>query len=190
MSQYDSQLDDLLAEPPVWPKVIGIISIVWASLGIFCTGCGALGGVFGMQALKANPEVGELPPTMEFGPVDFALGGIGLALAILLLVGGIFLLSRKPSSRPIHIFYALASIAVSIGATVNAFGKMEAMNKWVQENPDSMFAGAGSTGAPAMAGAFIGAVVGLAYPAFLLVWFLFVKKKSTDITGTGLPPAA
>ena len=36
MSQYnenDPQLDELLAEPPMWPKEIGIISIVWGSLG-------------------------------------------------------------------------------------------------------------------------------------------------------------
>ena len=32
------QYEDVYAEVPQWPKVVGIISLVWAGLGLCCTG--------------------------------------------------------------------------------------------------------------------------------------------------------
>lgn len=46
---------DFDPEPPSWPKVIGIISIVWGSLGVICNACGLFGQMAGDAFVNMAP---------------------------------------------------------------------------------------------------------------------------------------
>ena len=77
-----------------WPKVFGIISIVIAILGLLLQTCGVLGVVFNEWAMGLAGLKVEMPPVMKM----VAAGSycVYLVLGILLLMGGISLLQRKP----------------------------------------------------------------------------------------------
>jgi hypothetical protein len=141
--------------PTVWPKVIGIISIVFASLGIVCTPIS-----LGMNAVNpASKKAMEMFPDWWHSYTLFT-SFLGIAFAILLLVAGISLLRRRPSGRPLHLIYAGVTVIVTIVGTVVMV---------LMINTDSMPA-AGRTGM--MIGVVSGVFFGSAYPVFLLIWFL------------------
>ena len=79
------------AEPPAWPKVVGIISIVWASLGLLCGVCGT-GWLLYMPTFAKSMEaqMGPMPPAMSPSPAQLALmvlGVFGLVLVLLVASG-------------------------------------------------------------------------------------------------------
>src|SRR5947209_8732581 len=59
-TEPDVDLELTLAEPPSWPKTVGTISIIWAGLGLTCTGCGL--------ASMAYKTFGPPPAEGPFGP--------------------------------------------------------------------------------------------------------------------------
>jgi hypothetical protein len=68
-----------------WPTVIGILAILWG-------GVGCLSGVWSLIA-----ELAGVSPTPGLvGPLERAVGLLGLLIAGLLVVGGIQLLRRRP----------------------------------------------------------------------------------------------
>jgi hypothetical protein len=97
MAEAATNADELAlpSEPTVWPRTIGVISLIYAALG----GCCALG----MGVSTVSSEV-----FMKMGGIDFqmpawvkvmaAVGGvIGVAFGVMLLVGSIGLLRRRPA---------------------------------------------------------------------------------------------
>src|SRR5262249_50564956 len=106
-------VDDLPPEPAQWPKVVGTISIVWSSIGLLCGVCGV-----GMMALmprltaQAEQQLGPLPDIMKPPPVQMVIGVLGFIPPIILLVGGILLVLRRPTARPVHLVYALIGLVL------------------------------------------------------------------------------
>lgn len=174
-------------EPTAWPKVIGIISIAWAGLGLTCALCGAGSMVFMPQILKNNPQMGELPPTLKFGVADFAGLGLGTAMGILLLVAGVTTLRRRFVGRTFHLVYAVIAIVGTLFSTYMQWQKLEVMRQWVQDNPQSPFA-KGNPTLSGLVGMAVGLILGLGYPVFLLIWFGAIKKTRESF-GDSAPPA-
>ncbi|MCX5685507.1 MAG: hypothetical protein NT049_17765 [Planctomycetota bacterium] len=138
-----------------WPKVIGIISIVLASLAIICTPAS-----LAMQKLDPNQRhVFEQLPGW-FNIYMTVSGVLGVLVGVLFLAAGITLVLRKPAARPLHLVYAcLAIIMCLVGIFVSV----------------AAFSGApveGSMKAGMVAGFACSLPLGLAYPVFLLIWFL------------------
>jgi hypothetical protein len=166
---------------PKWPKVIGIISIAWASLGLVCGGCGVLFTQFG--AGMVPPEMKDQMPPMTMIPMQWAQMLLSVVLSFALIVAGGMLIARKPLGRTLHIWIAIASLLllpffVYIQSQVNARNM-----DWARDNPTVPAAKAmldgGNPGQ--IIGYALAIVLGSAYPIFLLIWFLAVKRKASDL---------
>jgi hypothetical protein len=176
---------DSLAPPselPGWPKVVGTISIVWASLGLLCGGCGIF-AIFAMPNLMkgAESKLGPMPPAMMPGPEQLAAGGAGLLWAILLLSAGIFTVSRKPLGRPLHLVHAIGAILLGIVAIMLQVKQMGELNAWAAANPDNGWAKQMSmpgSNIGRMAGIAFGAFMSFAWPLFCLAWFAPPKRSA------------
>lgn len=134
----------------VWPKVIGIISIVIAGLGMLCGTCNTISGIAGramvpfMRGMFKMPMATSRPttgPTMPIDPkaaadmMDKLLEGmtplytiqaitsfVGLLAAILLLVGGIKLIRRRRCAQTLHLVYAiLGIISVCVAIALHSY---------------------------------------------------------------------
>lgn len=176
-------------DPPGWPIPVGIISIAFAGLGLVCGGIGLASMPFLPKMMQGALNGDPLPPTMVFGPMDYAIGGIGLALAIVLLFGGIMLVGRRPIARTLHLVYAVAAMPISILQLVRGFDKQAQMAQWATDYPNNEMAKAINGGAPGqqigeLVGLILGVGIGIGFPLFVFIWFMLVKPKPTDITGT------
>ncbi len=176
----------LLDEPRTWPKVVGIISIVWAALNLLCGVCGMFSPQITMAFLPPEFQQDPLPPTMKPGLLMYTALGIGFLVALLLLVAGISLVSRKRSARGLHLAWAaLACVMGAIGLYLQWSANAQ-MQEFMQQHPDSpwtkqqkMAGGAGQMGM--IVGIVFGVVLGYAWPVFCLIWFGLVKRDSAEI---------
>jgi len=148
---------------PTWATVIGIISIVMASfalLGVLLTPLSLeimrtqrrLSGMSTPSTLAGRGPV-TLSPTAEFPSHwdEFTIAGgvVGGVLGVVLLAGGIQLLRQRPAAQPLHVIYAVGSIAWGL--------------VWIGLMPPlGLFAGL----------AAMGAVLGMTYPIVVLVFTL------------------
>lgn len=174
-------------EPPKWPGIVGVISIVWASLGLLCGICGLASPLI-MQAAfaqAASSQMGPMPDVMKPGLPQMAHGVVSLLWTVLLLVAGIMLTLRKPAARPLHLLYAVGSIILTIVGTVVGVMAQRAIHEWAANNPDNEWAKqiAQQPAAAAYIGIGFAVVLGLAWPVFCLIWFGAVKRTPRDITG-------
>lgn len=175
--------------PPAWPKVIGVISMLLAGLGLVCGGLGFAFNMFGAGMMEGALQGAPPPPTMVFGPVDYAVTGIGLILAVLLLFAGILLFGRRPIARPLHLIYSVCSIPLSLYSVISSMDKQAAAVQWARDYPDNpiaqqMNAGGGANQVGMIVGLALGLGLGVGVPLFYFVWFAAIKTKPVQITGT------
>lgn len=181
----ESAWDDSLAPiQPGWPKVVGIISIVLGSISVLCGVCGIAWGGFIAPAMM--PPDQQVPVGLFVSPAQMVLGGIGFLFNILLIVAGAMTVGRKPVGRILHLVFAAASIVLFFVGIPLALQQQAVMEQWARDNPGHVVAkgmqGPGGKIGP-MIGLAIGAVFGLGYPLFLVVWFGFIKRKPNSMTG-------
>ncbi|MFN0133528.1 MAG: hypothetical protein ACKVW3_13500 [Phycisphaerales bacterium] len=172
---------EIPAEPPRWPRVVGIISIVWGSLGIACNGCGVLGAATQSMFTKgAEDEFGPMPDVMKAGPVAIAVMLLATIIAVLLIFSGSMLLGRRPISRPLHLTYAAISIISAVAGAAVGISNILAQTAWARQNPDNKWAQFSN---PAIGAAMmgLGILLGLAWPVFCLIWFGFIKKTAASM---------
>jgi hypothetical protein len=187
-------LDELPPEPRSWPKVIGIISICYAGLMLTCSGCGV--GMLALmpQFMKGQPGIDEgFPPSMQLYPLKAGLFAISILWLLVLLGAGIATTMRRPSGRSLHLLWAVgALVLLAISMFVVQLPDMRADQQWMQDHPASPFAKqAGGQGGPfRYLGMAVGVVLGVAWPAFTLIWFGLVKRDSSDLDSGGPEPAA
>ncbi|MBM4108027.1 MAG: hypothetical protein FJ255_04350 [Phycisphaerae bacterium] len=164
-------------EPPKWPKVVGIISIVWGSIGLVCVGCGAaspfLSGMF-MPPEMMNPP----PPWAQPSPLMFASLGVSLIVTTVLIIAGAVTVGRKPAGKPLHLAYVvLGLLSMAFGIYVQ-LQQQAAIRQWALDNPDNPLAKSMQGGGIGQSiGMAFGIFLGAAYPLFCLVWFGFLGKR-------------
>ena len=88
------------------PKVIGILMIVFASIGLLFTLIG-FGG-------PSDPSGGELKELKTLKTISTVFGVLGLALGALHLIAGIQSVKYKASAPKLAVTYGIASIAHTI----------------------------------------------------------------------------
>lgn len=166
-------------KPPAWPKVIGIISIVFGSLGIICGGLG-IGWQLLAGTIMANVPGGAPPALTNPDPINLAVGGLGIVWAIVQIVAGSMTAARKPSGRMAHLVWA--GVALVLGAVgIYLQVKMNAsVAQWCIDNPDSEIA-KNQSPVGAIMGYACGGFFGIAYPLFTLVWFGLIKRNAASI---------
>ncbi len=181
------QYEEVYVEVPQWPKVVGILSIVWGSLGTLCGGCSAGYFAFMPQLLKAAEEqMGPAPKEMIPSPPMIASLAFGALVTVLLIVAGILTVRRSIAGRMAHLLYAVTSIAGTAVYTIFALQYQHAMADWVQKNPGDKWAGqAGMQMGSGMQNIMTVIMVALsvAWPVFCLVWFGLVKRTQASMTG-------
>ena len=194
----------------VWPTVIGIISIVVASLWILGGACGTIGSLLGSTlapqfdsfapgAMTITPPLPTSAPatgrptapaagtTESFGDVmrtaylwQSINSLLSLAVAILLLIAGIHLLRRRRSARMLHLIYVgLETVSVVVGCVITWHVQEMTMGSFTRaamdngDAPVQLTQFMGSCMQVARVGGILWQIViGMAYPVFLLVWFL------------------
>ncbi|MBX3359407.1 MAG: hypothetical protein KF745_13390 [Phycisphaeraceae bacterium] len=183
MAPMDQFLDH---EVPTWPKVVGIISIVWAGIGLTCAGCGVAGlAAQSMFAPQMEEQLGPMPDVMRVSPLMMGQMAIGTAWAFVLLAAGIATVMRKPAGRPLHLVYAIGGLILGIAGiavqvqhqlAILEFANQNPGNKWIQQSPPVY----------GWIGVVVGIVLGLSWPVFCLIWFGLIKKRAADIAA-GIP---
>ncbi len=164
---------------PAWPKVIGIISIVWGGLGLLCGGCGLLSPALTGMAMQGSGQ--ELPPAMLPQGPQMVVIALSMLVAVVLIVAGATTVGRKPLGRTLHLVYALLSIPLTAISLWLSMKQQADLAQWASENPDNMFAQQMSNPGQKigqMMGLVFGAAMGFGYPVFCLIWFGLVKKAS------------
>lgn len=171
-------------EPPLWPKVVGAVSLAWSLISLTCAGCGLVTPV--ITATFLPPEMMNPPPPFaRLSPEMVLSAAMGAVVAIVLLAAGAATLGRKRAGRTLHLVYiVLALISIAVGVWVQ-FRVQAQIAQFVQQNPDHPMAqqmGAGG-GMGQWFGVAFGVVIGLAYPVFCLVWFGFMGRKPDERIG-------
>jgi hypothetical protein len=187
------------AEPPAWPKGIGVFSIVWASLGLTCGGCGlaSLAAQAPMyewgrqQQAKAGRDPGPMPQVFLAGPPEFAGMAVSVVGVAVLLAAGIALVRRRPAGRTLHLVYAGISILGTLMGLAFAVSRSGAVQAYITAHPDDPFV---RNNPMARVGSSIGvalatSLIALIYPTFIAIWFLLVKRRPEDMGGFTDEPA-
>lgn len=200
MSQFNtmpySSAGDLGAEPATWPKVVGIISIVWASLGLICNGCGAVSPLFQSFAMNMVPPEQQAQMQQQAAAQNPAftvvMSIIGIGLAGLLMFAGIQTLRYRWKGRMLHLVWGAVSIVIAVVGAVIGFGQMKAQVasqiQQMQNDPNmaaqaQQMQGAVEMTAYGMFGCMV--IFSIAYPLFALVWFGLIKTRAEQM---GPPP--
>lgn len=174
-----------------WPKVVGIIAIVVAALGIMGGVCGVITWA-GMAAFQTNMQsTGQsVQPAMPFitemgrwKAYTVLAGLVGAGLQIVLLVAAINLIRRRPWTIGVLRIWAGLFIVFSLAQSVVGYY----MQKDLYEQISSK---SGSQGQfpVAISHTFMGAsmLFGLlwscALPVFMLIWFSRDKIKAEAAT--------
>ena len=176
-------------ERPKWPKVVGVISILLASLGLTCGGFGLIMAPLSGTLMKGALDGDPLPYGMHMTVLDYAISGLGLTMSVVLLFAGITAVTHRPLTRVLHLVYAGVVIPLGIWSYLNQMSKQELNMQWAQEYPNNPMAQGMSGSNP---GTVIGQVIGLTFflilgigiPLFYLIWFGLVKTRPEQITGS------
>ena len=99
---------DMPSAPPAWPKVVGIISIVLASLGLVCGVCGLIqnGMAFAQGGAEMQMPEGKTMQMPAPSLLSIVLMALGWLWSLMLLTAGIMTVKRRANGRTLHIVYA------------------------------------------------------------------------------------
>jgi hypothetical protein len=183
-------VDDLPPERASWPKVVGVISIVYSALFLTCSGCGIGMLAFIPKMMAGQPGIDEgFPPSMQMYPLKIASFAFSMLMLVVLLVAGITTVMRRPVGRPLHLLWGVLSLVVAIAMLIIVtVPEMSADVQWYKDHPGSPFAkqqGNAAAGPIKYATTALFVLLGLAWPTFCLIWFGLVKKDSKDLDGGG-----
>lgn len=166
-------------EPPKWPKVVGIISIVWGSIGVLCNGLGLVGTVLTPQMMQmaAQEMEGGMPPQVTQPNMWYAVMGVlSILMSIGLILAGIFTVNRKPAGRTFHLAVAVGTLILVAISLPLQWANMTAIGEWVANNPDAEFS-QNYTPMGSMVGMAVSVVLAGGWPIFLLIWFGALGKR-------------
>lgn len=172
--------------PASWPKVVGIISICWASLGLGCMTCG-IGSLFLFSGMLPPEVKDNPPPTMKFGTLQAIQTVLALVLGVLLISAGVQTIRRQLAGRTLHLVWAAATLLGNVYGAYVGWVQQTEMSQWIRDNPSSPMAKGGDH--PALGLAIVAVMIAVfsIWPVFCLIWFGLVKRTKASF---GTPPNA
>ncbi len=193
MSPPPQQPGEIPAQPSTWPTVLGIISIVLASLGILTNLCGGVAAVFmpaimgaiGDAAPKDDPMIKvQVELAHRFMAFNLANAVIVIGLGVILLSAGIGLARRRRTAVGKVKLWAIGRIIWSIPAAYATYvitdESLKMMQQAAADSGKPMPGGGFATFMAAMGpiSAAINFAIWCAVPIFMLIWFSRGKIKS------------
>lgn len=172
-------------EPAKWPTVVGVVSIVWGGLGLLCGVCGGVmmlmpSMMIGMVPEEQRAEVERQMAANAAWPIEYILLAFSVLLTVLLLVAGIMLVKRNPGARPMFLAYGAAGVLLSLCQVGVQYVKIpQAVKASVPAGATDEAIRQATFMGYAMAALMI--LLGMAWPAFCLIWFGLVKRDSRDL---------
>ena len=173
--------------PANWPKVIGTIAIVLGSGGIF-VGLWGAASPFGMRLFEWAMEQSQPSAVVDrqvaamqaWLPWTVGSSLLAVAIATLLLFGGIRLNKRKSSSMRLLKFWAVMQIPVVVIVTIAEMLMQERLFEIMGQSPGGipMPFGGGFADLMLVVGLVFGLAWGWALPVFLLIWLTRGKIKN------------
>ena len=163
-------------QPRAWPMVVGVIAIILGALGALGGCIGAVVTPFAAALTRFVPEAerGSLAAIGQMVPTLLVMALLGLALAVLLLMGGVGLVRRRPYGATVcltwsvlKLVYVVVSSVIGYLVNLSQLEHIEAMQRTAgaQAVPAEVFGAIGAFGA------CFGIVWGWALPIFMLIWF-------------------
>lgn len=142
-----------------WPKVLGIISIVFAGLGLLSVPV----NLFNVNANPVQKQVYDALPAWVTTYVNLSLI-FSLPIVAVLLAGGTQTLRRKRLGRTLHLIYGWLQ---AVGGIVGLVIFFQIDTSGLAPAQQSAFLGFG----------LCGGLAGMVYPIFLLAWFHRAKIR-------------
>jgi hypothetical protein len=177
--------------PEAWPTVIGVLAIVFGSLGLLSGVCTGFGTAFmAMGGSLVPEEAGDMQALMAVNvPYPWAQGAHALlefALSATHLVGGILLVTRRPAAARVLVGFAWADLVSNTLGAVLGYFVMRAGAAAMAEHPDLEAASAMGGMAEAMGAAWLVLdwLFTAVWPVFLIVWFARPRIRETVATWT------
>ncbi len=186
--------------PSQWPTVIGVLAIIFGALEVL-GGCVGIVSPWFMSAMAAAlPEEQSLgmAAMVEWGRWMVAGSLAGLGLGVLLLLGGVSLMQRRPRGRTMCLTWAALRMPVVVFGLVVGYlmqqDHLVAMQEMFASDPNVPAAMSAMFGRFMQVAAVLASVIGLlwgwALPVFMLIWFSRGKIKTDVAAWSGGPAAA
>ncbi len=177
-----------------WPTIIGVIAIVLGAGGALIGCFGALSPFFLDAMMSAMPPqagqqaIQDVAKDWMAWTIPIAL--VSVVLALLLLIGGIGLLKRRPWASKTCVAWAIIRILlVAVNSGVGYVIQQKTWDIMSQQDPNLSALPAGFTGGILAATVVFNLLWGWALPVFMLIWFSRRKIKD-EVVGWGAPVAA
>jgi len=120
----------LESEPRRWPKVIGILAVCWAGIGL-------LVGLLWLASLAAT---GTGQQGVALNTVGKVAAGLGLVLVVMLLVAGIQMLRQRPMGIQLLQAWIPLSLLVQAVAVGNMITDRQAGERVIRESMEAQMA--------------------------------------------------
>jgi hypothetical protein len=187
---------------PTAVTVLAILGIVIGSFGVLCKPPGLLPLFVDLSAMMPGGVKNPMLDAQRNDPLLFAwtLGSIlvGTAISVLLLSGSIGSLYLRPWARKAMVAYTVAAVAMTvINAVVTLVWLLPKITAAQQQMIQQM-ARPGTPGPPpqmmsfmkagGIGGAVMGALLGLAFPAFIAYFFTRSEVKDAFARGMNVRP--
>jgi len=167
--------------PSAWPKVIGIIAIVFGAGG-------SLGGIWGavsplftdafMSMVPGEQAAGMKEMMQQYKPYTIIGSLLSLGVAVLLLAAGIGLVQRRGWAPKISMLWSIVKIVFVIVNSIFGYMMAQASAAAMAQDPAMAQMPAGFMSVASGVGVALGACWGWALPVFMLVWFTRGKIKA------------
>jgi len=188
-----AMLDGAPPRPSSWPMAVGVIAIVFGAFGV-------IAGCFGIVMLSFLPaflemiaevagdaQASQMEALGEYRPMLMVLVGCGLLLSVMLVVGGLGLVRRRPYGVTWCLVWAvLKSIFVVANAGAN-YVMNQAQIAAMAEDPNIPPMPGGILEALGALGAAFGLLWGWALPVFMVIWFMR-KPIRAEVRDWAAPP--
>ncbi len=177
-----------LAPPEGWPTVIGVLSIIFGSLASLQGFCGLLGLIAFSSLLSFLPQevqdqMGtQMQSSMPYPGFQALQILTEFGVAILLLVGGIMLVRRKPKSRGVLTAFAWIDLLSNTYVAVLGYFVLQASMAAMKDNPQMQQVPPGMLGIMQSLGVVmvpVGWLLSAIWPVFLLIWFRRAKIRAS-----------
>jgi hypothetical protein len=169
-----------------WPKTLGIITIVFGSLGSLGGLAAFVTPIFLKQQMQPYVQMGADPAAVaayveKMMPYQIIMAVLTLSAGLLLLFGGLNLIKKRPVAVKLLLVWAFCKIGIGIYSTIQGIPMAREQMEIMQSSSAFGSEGGAALGQITSVATTIGMIVSLVWiavlPVFLMVWFSRAKTR-------------